>query len=272
MKTFRFTLLLLLLSGIFWSCTDHRNSPAAPQRLRLKATDNSILNAGFLADYLGRTEYNYDERGRLNSVFRPGISRTVFVYDAQDRVLKYDVKSESSPAFYRIVLGYPSGGSGASVNSYKSTDTGFIIEDPYYAVRSGAFSFGTDGRVTSWGTGNGSTTRINNYTYAGDNITRVDETFSRTLSSSLLDYDNNLNPFYGLITPNYTGIITDINSADVIRRSTRNNVTKFSDLSRETGNVIGETNFEYDYNAQGLPTKARVRGQAGELIFTYEAY
>ncbi len=256
------------MAGSLWSCTDHRNSPAAPQRLRLKATDNSIPQASSLADYQGRTEYSYDQMGRLASVFRPGVSRTLFMYDEQNRVLRYMVQGELSPDFYWIVLEYLVGGSSATVQSYKNSDR----KSPFSTDPTGTISFGTDGRVTNWSTGVGPNLHANSYTYTGDNITHISEAFSRTQTSSLQEYDSKLNPFYGLITPDYTGIITDISRDDVVRRSNRNNVIKYSIVDRTSGNVTKTTLYEYDYNAQGLPIKARVTGQPGELVFTYEAY
>ena len=152
MKTLRLSLLLLLLAGSFWSCTDHRNSPAAPQRLRLKATDNSITQSGFFTNYQGRTEYIYDQTGRLASVFRPNVSRATFAYDAQDRVVSYDNKSATSQELHRILfkyspIDYAPNFNGVLVESYASS-TGAIINGQS-AIEKGGLSFDDNKRITT---------------------------------------------------------------------------------------------------------------------------
>ena len=262
MKTLRLSLLLLLLVGTFWSCTDHRTSPLAPQRLRLKATDNSIAKTGNAPDYQGRTEYNYDQTGRLASVFRPGSNRAIFTYDDQNRVAKYINSSETSAETHRVEFLYTPGSNDVQTRTYFGTNIS--------PNQRGFISFDANGRVVNMSTGDGVTLNTDGYQYTSDNITSIIERGLRTEYNYVFQFDNKPNPFYGLITPDFRYELDRIYYDDVIVRSNRNNIIAYSEAFFNS--VLATIEFEYDYNAQGLPTKMRVKGQPGELVFTYEAY
>ncbi len=262
MKTLRLSLLLLLLAGSFWSCTDHRNSPLAPQRLRLKATDNNIAQTGVFADYQGRTEYTYDQMGRQATVLRPGFSRAVFTYDDQNRVTGYVNRSETSTETHRVEFLYTAGANGIRTRTYFGTNI-----DP---SERGEIALDATGRVVSTFTGDGVTLNTAGYQYTGDNITSILARGLRTEFTYGFQFDNKPNPFFGLITPDFRYELSRIYYDDVIQRSNRNNVIQYSEAFFSS--VLSTTELEYDYNAQGLPTKMRVKGQPGELVFTYEAY
>ncbi len=271
MKTVRLSLLLLLLAGSIWSCTDHRNSPAAPQRLRLKTVSSD--NDGTIKLL---TEYTYDQMGRQATVFQPGVSRATFFYDGQNRITKYDNKSEMSNVVQRRVFTYSSApNNGVSVREYVSGADGVIIEtqtiDPENA-NTGSFGFGADGRILSASTGSGSTLGNDIYTYLDNNISSIRSSRSRTEFNYTLGYDDKPNPFYKLITPDFNSALRNEIFGIAPPYSNRNNLTRFSYINRFDGSVINETNYEYEYNAQGLPIKRRVKGGTSVTIYTYESY
>ena len=214
--------------------------------------------------------------GRQATVFRPGVSRATFFYDGQNRITKYDDKSETSNKVHRSVFTYYSAPSnGVSIREYVSGDNGVIIEtaaiDPEFA-NTGSFSFGADERILNASTGLGASLGTDIYTYMDSNIASIKSFRSRSEYNYTLGYDDKPNPFYKLITPDFNNALRDVIFSMAISYSNRNNLARFSYVNQFNGSVISETNYEYEYNAQGLPIKRRVKGETSGTVFTYEAY
>lgn len=95
----------------------------------------------------------------------------------------------------------------------------------------------------------------------GENITTANSVSGRTvLLFGKLEYDDKLNPFFGLMDPNI----------DPIQQFSRNNRVKFTDNLTNT-----VTTYVYEYNQQGLPIKrtaTRNENTLEVLTYTYESY
>lgn len=67
---------------------------------------------------------------------------------------------------------------------------------------------------------------VETYRYTGDNITRVDYVVNGYTSTTMYEFDNKPNPYYGLIVPGIEDFLT----------YSRNNITKITELLQK-GNV-----------------------------------
>ena len=126
------------------------------------------------------------------------------------------------------------------------------------------YSFDANKRVTSFYTSDNQNNQVSRvgsgYTYTGENITGSTGFSGRTsLPGSVKEYDDKINPFFGLMDPNI----------DPVQRYSRNNFVK----SESPGFPAFVSFYAYEYNAQGLPTKRTESGFRIEVTtFTYEAY
>ncbi|MBC7570751.1 MAG: hypothetical protein H7319_13580 [Spirosoma sp.] len=255
MKTLRLSLLLLLLAGSFWTCQPE----PAPVRLRLKSTENSLRGSYY--SYKGRTEYTYDQDNRQATVYRPSNTKTIFTYDDQGRCQQYVSIVEIS---------------GLEIARAKFTYL------PNNDVLKGIFIGGLDlGSIRYYRDGSKRTIGYNleggnfpdsaTYQFTDNNITKIRELNSGPATIYTLVYDDKPNPYRKLIIPEFGDGLYVYPNYEVLQLS-QNNVTSIT-RSAESGSTFTLTEiYEYNYNAQGLPTKVRIKGQPGELVFTYESY
>lgn len=251
---FAFCLLLGLNA-----CTDHRPNEPAPARLRLKRT---ISNS---PGFPGTTEFLYDTQGRQAAFIYLGDTAR-FTYEAANRL--------SSILFaYKTVV------------DVTGEQTTFTYDDAQRQVRSTLVDLITvNGQYTPRnplktsiytfdGTTNLPVTLVESTPYSpgssrvdyqsgGGNLTRSTAKPASQNGQTIFayTYDSHPNPFNGLIGPG----ITDA------RRFSTNNVVRMVVTSGTEMPTQSETNTQYEYNAQGLPTRA-VSGMF-ELRYEYETY
>lgn len=252
LASLRFLLVLIMMAGSFFACTDHQLRPVSPLKVRLKTTDN--VNFG---GFPFKTEYNYDASNRVASFTTSIGSKGVFQYDNQNRYNRF---------FYFPKVSDEQNGE-TTWFTYNSDNTSLVAAS--YVLTNGVrapvrfqdatYAFDNNNRLLSkFPTSSNIIYQFESYKYTGDNITKVRSTYVRLTDSTTYEYDNKPNPYYGLIAP-------DISE---VRRFSRNNVTKIiNDYNKA---VIAE--YTYEYNAQGLPTKLKEKNGSGEVIYTYESY
>ncbi|MFD2569950.1 hypothetical protein ACFSUS_04845 [Spirosoma soli] len=252
--------MALALVVSLWSCTDHRLNENQQPRLRLKRTISTVPGSA------GTTEFFYDAQGREAS-FVSGDYKGIFEYANTNRIQRFFfiIPGGSFPGEYNLFT-YNSANPEGGVNVLTSTLRAIINGDyikgderrnyTLYPIvnQKGQFSevpvnspFG----VTS------------DLTYAGNNlIQKITRPLRAGLTTNVTyEYDDKANPFYGLIgLEGVSGIPSLYN---------RNNVTKVT--TEVQGNPTPQIVVtQYEYNAQGLPTKATTGG--GEIRFEYETY
>ena len=245
---------VLLICSVL-ACTDHRLNPVAPSGLRLKTTLN--VNSGSSPF---NTEYTYGSNNRVTSFTTTLGTKGVFTYDEKNQYKQfnyfYQLADESRGE--RTLFQYSQDGNSLTVNTnfFENGNQGSIFKTTRY-------EFDADKRLlgSSTGDGPGSTVETSTYQYTGGNITSQSIIANGTTRITAYEYDDKPNPYYGLIAP-------DIGE---IRRFSRNNVTKITDVTPgEPQRVFGE--YFYEYNAQGLPQKQILRTGTQMVLFTYESY
>lgn len=243
-------LIGLLLAGSFIACTDHQFRPLAPQKVRLKITNN--VNFGGVPF---STEYTYDASNRV-AFFTTSIgSKGVYSYDAQNRYRLFDYYPNASDATVAEETYFVYN---TNDNNFQA-NTGNLINGYFEGTRESlSYTVDANKRVLRFNNGGTSNYRGETYEYTGNNITSVDYISGRVVEKYNYEYDDKPNPYYGLIAPDISGI----------RRFSRNNVTKIIRDSDKA--VIAE--YTYEYNAQGLPIKLKDKNGVGAVIYTYESY
>lgn len=243
------------------SCEDHRIP--TQQRFRIKAA--RTVSPGPNVTRITTGFYNYDSNGRLaryvsstetNPVSVSDSSRTFLNYDAQGRIQNaltetWDLVNTASGVIrlWRPSLNqtyeYDTNGNITVLKLFGITkdrsQSPFLLEVIQFAYNGSKFPIKvTHTRASDnyqW---------IERYTYSGDNIVSVEKSDNQsTPTTTAYQYDNNPNPFYGLITGN--------KSNDTFTTFNRNNV------------VISGNQYLYDSN--GLLSKVV---EAGGIVNTYE--
>jgi hypothetical protein len=257
--------LFVGLSAILGACTDHRQGELAPNRLRLKRTISTYAN------FPGTTEFSYDSLGR-EAGFTYGNFKGSFTYNVRGQVATYIY---AGPVI-SVVNGY---------TNYEGERNEFIYDSPtalriirntlvtfngqYFQDRSlieRVYNYTLDGQNKPLGQYNtalvlgGQDIRSSSYAYLGGNIvTEKGSVCGRCYeTTTTYQFDDKLNPLYGLIGPGITEV----------QRSSRNNVIK--SVLADVGRPDIEATTTYEYNTQGLPTKAT--SPTGEVRFEYERY
>lgn len=243
----RIFLIGMLLTCSLLACTDHRLRPLSPSNLRLRTTNNINSPSSPFS-----TEYNYGPNNRVTSFTTSLGTRGVFTYGERDQYRQFDyfyqLTDESRGERTRFQYSQDEKTLTVSSNFFQNGNHGSTFQTTTYELDA-------DRRLLSSYTGDGPTSVASTYRYTGGNITNQRTVAGRTVNSVGYEYDDKPNPYYGLIAP-------DIGE---IRRFGRNNIIKITN-----GTAI--TEYVYEYNAQGLPTKASRKGGSEEVRFTYESY
>ncbi|MBN8824014.1 MULTISPECIES: hypothetical protein [unclassified Spirosoma] len=255
--------LLLNLS----SCLNHDSPESlAPVRLRLKNVQGNSVN----------TTYTYDNQNRLATITKADGSFGVFAYGDPDKKF---VNTDAEKDFtYFILYSNPADRTTGEITRLPQTLNGTNFQaDTYPLVNSKLFlswksryttySFDANKHVTSiFRYSTAPTGDSYSYTYTGENITKNITRLSggHFVSSYTFDYDDKINPFYGLLDPGL---------ADIQAFSRSNVVTTAYTSEPSIPNPV--TAYKYEYNAQGLPIKRTVKQgvNVGEVLtYTYESY
>ena len=228
------------------ACTDRNVLPLsspAPLSYRLKTTNNVKSQSSPFS-----TEYTFDLTNRVTSFTTSMGTKAMITYDGQNRYerLNYSYRLADDTNGEIIRFAYNSNDNDFTQN------TSFIKNgNPNGTLLSATYKFDAKKRLVSM-VKDGS---VETYRYTGDNITRVDYIANGYTSTTMYEYDDKLNPYYGLIAP-------DIGA---IRRFSRNNSTKII-------NGTAAIEYVYQYNAQGLPIKITKNDGTLEVLLTYESY
>ena len=238
---------LLLLTGL--ACQDHLNTPGV-QRFRLAKT---VTTTG--SNYTAEL-FSYNTAGRLasrtlqvNSATGP-TQKTLFGYDGQGRLVSTERQSTTGFSTGRSTYGYDGSGNITTITEYEPNQAGNFVLTKTTTL---AYDGGKLPIKTTAVSSNGGTETAR-YTYAGENISRSERTFTSTIAApqvTIITYqhDDSPNPFYGLLygAPNPEAI-------------NRNNI-KYD-------------NTERIYNSQGLLTNLNIDvSQNGPRVsYEYEAY
>ena len=244
-RTIRICLTALLLTSLFWSCTDHLSRPASPQRLRLKTTTSTFDGT------TTQTSFEYDAQNR-QVAYSQGDVRGTITYDAQGQYQQID---ETRPnGVTRTRFTYQSSAQGREVTAIVYGVTPVNGRELESLIETRTYNFDANNQLTrsSYTAGEliGASTTFTTYSYTGTNVTTVEAGSNRTVYTYLYEFDDKLNPYYGLIGP---GI-------DEVRRFSRNNPIKYTPVP-SAGNT-----YSYEYNVQGLPTRI------DNTTLTYESY
>ncbi|GAB4049976.1 hypothetical protein [Spirosoma litoris] len=249
--------VLVALAGSLFSCTDHRlGGTLSPVKLRLKTIQSGAAI----------TTYAYDSQNRLATITKSDGSLNALSYD--DAGKQYTYFSEypkASDQTTGLITLYPYNLSGTS---FSATQYPIVNSATFFPVKNATFSYGFDtnkhltGFYKSDGADNASARGGASYTFVGENISTSSPFFGRTTSPAYsYQYDDKINPFFGLFDP----------AIDPVQRFSRNNVVKADYPS----NTAMSMTYEYEYNQQNLPTK-RTTKQAGTITevttYTYESY
>ncbi|QKZ13115.1 hypothetical protein [Spirosoma sp. KUDC1026] len=258
-------ILLVGLSAVFGACTDHRQGELAPNRLRLKRSISTYAN------FPGTTEFSYDSLGR-ESGFTYGNFKGSFTYNIRGQVATY---INAGPVI-SVVNGYTNYEGERNEFIYDSPTALRIISNTLVALAGRylpdreftrrIYNYTLDGQSKPLGQYNtgpilgGQDVRSSSYAYLGDNIVteKVSNCGRCYETTATYQFDDKLNPLYGLIGPGITEV----------QRSSRNNVIK--SVLADVGRPDIESITTYEYNTQGLPTKAT--SSTGEVRFEYERY
>lgn len=119
------------------------------------------------------------------------------------------------------------------------------------------FTNGLLTRVNYWRVGvNGHRVVLDefDYTYTNGNITKLVCRLSGSVSEITYEYDNKLNPLYGLAQ---SKIGSPYGGTSIVQHYSRNNLVRVNgnDGIGKYGNIIISETFTYTYNEQGLPVK-----------------
>lgn len=252
-------LLIVCLLSVLAACTDHRLGELAPDRLRLKRTVSTIPG------FPGTTVFTYDSQGRENSFTYEGYEGR-FTYDNQNRVRVYNyIKSDSPNASELYSFNYLGADTvrvfrSAALLSQGEYSPRTRLRDYYYLLNSAKQPVFVSDAAPSAGP------EYHNgvFTYSGGNlIRREDISYARSpVYGADHQYDNKINPFYGLIAPGITEQ----------RQYSQNNIVKSTytpDVRYPTLNQTVDV-VTYEYNTQGYPTSATSSG--GKVTFEYERY
>jgi hypothetical protein len=236
------------------------NDPDQP-RLRLKRTISTSPGLP------GTTEFLYDQQGRQSGYVYLG-DTAKFTYDADDRItnilLAYltrdNITGEQTVFTYdnaqrqvRATLSLLTTVNGQYTPLRSIKISTYSLDDKNQPV-----SF-TDTAPQSGGSS------VYEQTFDSGNMTRsVSQSGSSNQVASDFTYDNRLNPFFGLIGPG----IGDM------RRFSRNNVLKLSMIDKFGSPSQGQPrdiySIQYEFNEQGLPTRAVSPGVV--LRYEYERF
>ena len=267
-STFTIWLSVACLVATLLSCTDHRTSNPSPSQLRIKTVSSSSFTK----------TYSYDSQNRLTTIDRSDGSLGLFVYG--DPEMKY-VREEADKNF-TYYINYPVGTDRTrgtinqlplDLGSSSFTSTTYnLFESKFFKSGNSenvliSYSIDANKRIQSYfkriNSGNGQ--QADEFQYTGDNISfgRFTQAAGRFIQNVTFEYDGKSNPFFGLPDP------------DILetRRYSRNNVTISTITNFGYTNPI--TNYQYEYNQQGLPTKITVKNNQGpdEVgFYTYESY
>lgn len=276
----RINLLLLLLA--LSSCTDHRlPNPVATARLRLK----QVVGTSFDGSPVN-TIYTYDSLNRLSSIQRVDGSLSLISYNNPDKRLLLYIgypnavnRTSGSVTLYpydldqsgrSVVVGnqyfFSAGAQGFDPNS---TLANLALKTHYKDFR---YTFDENKHLLRYSQSTppgGVELERSAYEYTQENITSVaDSSFDfysgrlRSQTSSVLDYDDKRNPYFGLLDT----------AIDPSLRFSENNVSKGSLTSGSVTSTLYVN--RYEYNQQGLPIKRIQEGSGNTYIttYTYESY
>lgn len=230
--------LAVLLLSVLGGCVEQQTQAPVPKRYRLKTM--TVLNSDSTTT---RTTFEYDGQNRLAAYSQDNGMRGTITYDEQNRYQRLDDGTT------RTYFTYQSYAEGRSVTA----ETYVIDRDGQeLPTETKRYNFDADNRLSASVYWQGSASDSNpltqsetSYAYTGDNITRIETKALRFKDIYVHQFDDKVNPFFGLIGP-------DI---DEVRQFSRNNLTQRNNYS-----------ITYEYNAQRLPIRAN------DTVFTYEAY
>ena len=254
--------LLLNLSA----CFDHQlGGPFSPARLRLKTVQGAAIN----------TTYTYDSQNRLATIAKADGSLGVFAYGDPD---KHYVYTDTEKDFtYFILYPNPADKTTGEITRLPLTLSGTTFQADTYPLinsklyqptklRYTTYSFDVSKRISSvYRYLSGPVGDNFAYAYPAENSIHEVLNYSggHFTVSYKLDFDSKINPFYGLFDP-------DLDALEVF---SRNNLVTTTLTSDPTPKVV--TVYDYEYNAQGLPTKRTTKQGTNPdetLTFTYESY
>lgn len=257
--------LIPILTGLLIglsACTDHRLTEPGQPRLRLKRTIST--SPGFP----GTTEFLYDSQGRQAAYIYLG-DRATFSYDASNRVssILFPYVTTVDITGEQTVFTYDD-----TQRQVRATNSLLITVNGQYTprnpIKTSIYTFDTQKQPTSLVESTPTSTFISTteYSFSAGNLARTVSQSTASASRTAFDYsyDSHPNPFYGLIGPG----VTDA------RRFSRNNVIKLT-VTDNLGTPMqsqprDQYTIQYEYNAQGLPTRAVTLNT--ELRFEYENY
>lgn len=266
---FKSGIIALCVALTFFSCSDHRlGGPLSPARLRLKSYTSGSAT----------TTYTYDNQNKVATIASPDGSLGVFSYDAPDKQFVYfyeypDPADRSKgrttlyPVDFQPNIYTPGAYFNIGYQLFTVNPASLNIPDANrYADKRFNYSFDASKRLsgyyTSDGSDNASSRSGSGYTYTGENITGQTSAAGRTtFPSGAYQYDDKVNPFFGLMDP----------GVDPALRYSRNNRVRAEFTGRGYPDEL--RTYTYEYNAQGLPTKRTESGARTEVTtFTYEPY
>lgn len=275
-------LILCWLLLALTSCTDQSLPDPVPlARLRLKqvvgtAPDGSPIN----------TTYTYDSLNRLSSIQRRDGSLSLISYNNPDKLLLFyvDYPKANDRSFGSVTL-YP--------YDLRQNERSVVVGNMYF-FSTGPLGFDLNSSLASLALKThytdftysfdvkkhlihyrqsvppaGVELDRSTYEYTHENITSVaqssfDVTSGRLRSqtSSLLEYDDKPNPYYGLLDT----------TIDPQLRFSTNNVIKNALTSSAAPSTLEV--YKYEYNQQGLPIKSTLDRSGKSYItnYTYESY
>lgn len=241
-STLRILVTISVLSCTLFACEDHRQTPVATLRQRVKTIERVGSST---------TTYTYDQNNRASSYTTTNGSKGLFYYDFQNRYARYDIVSLSGDQMNgrRYRFNFTSNSNALSVAGIDFTSTTETTNETR--------SYGLDNshHITSFSNGLSNGYLANTYQYTGDNITSGVFIQGRNLENRTFDHDDKPNPYFGLIIPGIDEFLT----------YNRNNIIKIT----YNGTSI---EYVYEYNVQGLPTRVARKDGLDETRFTYESF
>lgn len=237
------------------------NEPGQP-RLRLKRTTST--SPGFP----GTTEFLYDQKGRQSAYVYLGDTAR-FTYDANDRItsILFAYKTTVDITGEQTLFEYDD-----AQRQVRTTNSLLITINGQYtprnAIEKATYTMDSQNQPISFVRMSPQTlaSTTNEQSFTDGNLTRSVQQSSSSSYRYALDfaYDNRPNPYFGLIGPG----VTDM------RRFSRNNVAKATMIDNfgtpTQGLPRDQYTIQYEYNEQGLPTRAVAPGMV--LRFEYESY
>lgn len=294
--------LLLLIAGGFWSCSDHRTPVVTPgsntTRLRVKALMLELPN-----NLTKVSSFRYDAQGRLGSILTYQTPDST-VSEIEFSNYQYDGQNQMTQ-FRRETVPFPRGSRPNAVERYFYSYNALgrvtsIDNDPGFTLGLG---YNSDGRLTeanrNFVTGGLRISGSDSFTFTGNNLTAYRSGTTTTAKggppvgnggpNNRYAHDDKINPFYGtLIIPapanGFVNLafsprvaVTYFGGTDNVLNLSQNNVlTETSVLS-----IFDQVTYQHQYNAANLPT-VRVKTTTSPapnnnvgvetLRFEYESY